>query len=91
MTGSWEEIEIIQAAKDAVNFIFSQIHKDAKLKSILNAKKQIVNGTNYDLTLELKKGEIQNGMVYKTLKGDYSISKEFKQTKYKTIAKIVHK
>lgn len=58
MTGSWEEIEINQAAKDAVNFIFSKIYKDAKLKSILSAKKQIVNGTNYDLTLELKKGEI---------------------------------
>ena len=69
-----------QDVKDAVNFVFSQIHNDAKLKSILSAKKQIVNGTNYDLTFELENGEIWNGRVYKTLKGDYSISKEFKQT-----------
>ena len=80
MTGSWEEIEINQDVKDAVNFVFSQIHNDAKLKSILSAKKQIVNGTNYDLTFELENGEIWNGIVYKTLKGDYSISKEFKKT-----------
>ena len=79
MTGSWEEIEINQDVKDAVNFVFSQIQNDAKLKRILSAKKQIVNGTNYDLTFELENGEIWNGLVYKTLKGDYSISKEFKK------------
>lgn len=80
MTGAWKEIEINQEVKDAVDFVFSQMHIDAKLKRILSAKKQIVNGTNYDLTLELENGEILNGIVYKTLKGDYSISKEFKQT-----------
>jgi len=41
MTGSWEEIEINQAAKDTVNFIFSKIYKDAKLKSILSAKNKL--------------------------------------------------
>ncbi|NVK48980.1 MAG: amidohydrolase family protein [Cyclobacteriaceae bacterium] len=80
MIGSWEEIEINQDVKDAVNFVFSQINKDAKLKRVLSARKQIVNGTNYDLTFELENGEIWKGVVYKTLKGDYSISKEFKQT-----------
>ena len=77
MTGSWVEIEINQDVKDAVNFVFSQVHNSEKLKSILSAKKQIVNGTNYDLTFEMENGEIWNGVVYKTLKGNYSISKEF--------------
>ncbi len=77
LTGSWVEIEINQDVKDAVNFVFSQVHNSEKLKSILSAKKQIVNGTNYDLTFEMENGEIWNGVVYKTLKGNYSISKEF--------------
>lgn len=79
MTGAWEETELTQDVKDAVDFVFSQMHTDAKLKRILSAKKQIVNGTNYDLTLEMENGEIWHGVVYKTLKGDYSISKEFKE------------
>lgn len=81
MTGGWKNIEINKEAKDAVNFAILESNLDSKLKKIISAKQQLVNGINYDLTFELDNGQIWNGIVYKTRDGEYSIGKEFELKK----------
>ena len=75
MAGGWSETTIDQVAKDAASFMVSRMNTNAKLKKVLSVKKQIVKGTNYDLTFELDNGSTWRGIVNRGLKGDFSVVK----------------
>ena len=52
--------------KDALNFVLDESHSKTKLVEIVSAKKQMVNGINYDITYNLENGQTWNVVVYRT-------------------------
>ncbi len=78
IAGGWSEAEIDQTTKDAVAFLLSQMNTSGKLKRIVQVKKQIVKGMNYDITFELDNNTIWNAVVYRDLSGEFSITKTSK-------------
>ena len=76
VTGGWSQAETDQNVKDAASFILNSLNTPSKLKQIINVKKQVVSGMNYDLTLELENGEKWKSIVYRDLSGKFSISEE---------------
>ena len=75
LTGGWSNTEIDDPIKAALNFVLKTNQTEGNLLNIVSAKKQVVNGMNYDITYTLKDGTTWNTIVYKSLSGGYSISK----------------
>ena len=75
VTGGWSEAEIDSSVKEAVSYILSEIKSKSALKEILSAKKQVVKGMNYNLTIALEDGAIWSAIVYKDLTGELSFLK----------------
>lgn len=78
MAGGWNEGEIDQTTKDAVAFVLSRMNTSAKLKRIVQVKKQVVKGMNYDITFEMDNDTVWNTLVYRDLSGDFTITKTSK-------------
>jgi choloylglycine hydrolase len=78
IAGGWSEGEIDEATEDAVAFVLSRMNTSAKLKRILQVKKQVVKGMNYDITFELDNNTVWNAVVYRDLSGEFSITKTSK-------------
>jgi choloylglycine hydrolase len=78
MAGGWSEGEIDQTTEDAVVFVLSRMNTSGKLKRIVQVKKQIVKGMNYDITFELDNNTVWNAVVYRDLSGEFSITKTSK-------------
>lgn len=72
MTGSWKETPVDSIVKEAANFAVGKMTNSAELKRVLDAKKQVVKGLNYDLTYELNDGSVWQVIVYRDLQGNYS-------------------
>jgi hypothetical protein len=78
IAGGWSEGEIDEATEDAVAFVLSRMNTSAKLKRILQVKKQVVKGMNYDITFELDNNTVWNAVVYRDLSGEFSITQTTK-------------
>ena len=74
VAGGWSEAEIDQATEDAVAFVLSQMNATGSLERIVQVKKQVVKGTNYDITFELDDDTVWNAVVYQNLSGEFSIT-----------------
>ncbi|MCL7974490.1 MAG: cystatin domain-containing protein [marine benthic group bacterium] len=73
MAGGWSEGEIEQTTEDAVAFVLSRMNTSGKLKRIVQVKKQVVKGMNYDIIFELDDGSVWNAVVHQNLSGEFSI------------------
>ena len=73
MAGGWSEVEIDQTTEDAVAFVLSRMNTSAELKRIMQAKRQVVKGMNYDITFELDNDSVWNAVVHQNLSGEFSI------------------
>jgi hypothetical protein len=73
IAGGWSEGEIDQTTEDAVAFVLSRMNTSGKLKRIVQVKKQVVKGMNYDITFELDNNTVWNAVVYQNLSGEFSI------------------
>jgi hypothetical protein len=78
IAGGWSEGEIDQTTEDAVAFVLSRMNTSGKLKRIVQVKKQVVKGMNYDITFELDNNTVWNAVVYRDLSGEFSITKTSK-------------
>jgi hypothetical protein len=78
IAGGWSEGEIDQTTEDAVTFVLSRMNTSGKLKRIVQVKKQVVKGMNYDITFELDNSTIWNALVYRNLSGEFSITQTSK-------------
>lgn len=78
VAGGWSEGEIDRTTEDAVAFVLSRMNTTGKLKRIVQVKKQIVKGINYDITFELDNNTVWNAVVYRDLSGEFSIAKTSK-------------
>ena len=75
VSGGWSNAPVSDDVKEALAFVLNKNHSEAKLMKIVSAKKQVVNGMNYDITYSLANGETYKVVIYKTLSGDFSITK----------------
>lgn len=75
MAGGWSEGQIDKTTEEAVAFVLSRMNSSGKLKRIVQVKKQVVKGMNYDITFELDNNSAWNAVVYRNLSGEYSITK----------------
>jgi choloylglycine hydrolase len=73
IAGGWNDAEIDKTTEDAVVFVLSRMNTSAKLKRIVQVKKQVVKGMNYDITFELDNNTVWNAVVYQNLSGEFSI------------------
>ena len=73
MAGGWSEGEIDETTEDAVAFVLSRMNTSGKLKRIVQVKKQVVKGMNYDIIFELDDGSVWNAVVHQNLSGEFSI------------------
>ena len=78
MAGGWSEGEIDQATEDTVAFVLSRMNISANLKRIVQVKRQVVKGINYDITFELDNNTVWNAVVYRDLAGEFSITRTSK-------------
>jgi hypothetical protein len=78
MAGGWNEGQIDKTTEEAVAFVLSRMNTTGKLKRIMQVKKQVVNGMNYDITFELDNNTVWNAVVYRSLSGKFSITKTSK-------------
>lgn len=78
ISGGWSEGEVDQATEDAVAFVLSRMNTSGKLKRIIQVKRQVVKGINYDITFELDNNTVWNALVYRNLSGEFSIIKTSK-------------
>jgi len=78
MAGGWSESAVDQTTEEAVAFVLSRMNTTGKLKHIVRVKKQVVNGTNYDITFELDNNTAWNAVVYRSLSGEFSITRASK-------------
>ena len=74
IAGGWNVTEVNQEVKDALAFAMQNETPNLKLKKILSAKSQVVNGINYNITYQLADNEIWNVTVYKSFAGNYSVT-----------------
>ena len=75
LVGGYQNVEIDQRVEDAVTFLLGRMNTSAKLESIVGARAQVVNGTNYEVTFKLDNGQTWNAVVHRSLAGDFSIIK----------------
>lgn len=85
LIGGWDEIPVDKMVTEAANFAVGKINAAAKLKRVVQAKRQIVKGLNFDLTFELENGSLWQALVYRDLQGNYSLNQP-PQKKQKTLA-----
>lgn len=78
LAGGWQEVDMEDDVKEALDFALKEISPVAKLKRLISAKKQVVKGLNYDLTLALEDGATWNVIVYRDLEGKLSLTKKTK-------------
>ena len=65
-----------EEVKEVVDFVISKMNTNAKLEKIVNAKSQIVNGTNYDVQFQLENKEVWKAIVYKDLESNLKLLKK---------------
>ncbi|APD05654.1 hypothetical protein UJ101_00101 [Flavobacteriaceae bacterium UJ101] len=75
LVGGWQTTEVTPDVENAVNFVLGQMNTASKLDEIVQVKTQVVNGLNYDIDFKLENGEIWNVMVYRDLKGNFTMTK----------------
>jgi choloylglycine hydrolase len=75
MAGGWSEGQVDKPTEEAVAFVLSRMNSSGKLKRIVQVKKQVVKGMNYDITFELDNNTVWNAVVYRDLSGEFSITK----------------
>lgn len=73
LAGGWNETDITDEVKEATDFVIKRMNTSSKLKSIDEARVQIVNGKNYEITFTLENNEQWKTQVYRTLKGEMSL------------------
>ncbi|WP_373975038.1 linear amide C-N hydrolase [Chitinibacter sp. SCUT-21] len=78
IAGGWSNGEVDQLAIDAANFAVSKDGSSAKLKRIVEVKKQVVKGTNYNITYELEDGSTWKALVHRNLSGEFSLTQSSK-------------
>lgn len=76
IVGGWSSMKINEEVKEVVDFVISKMNTNAKLEKIVNAKSQIVNGTNYDVQFQLENKEVWKAIVYKDLEGNLKLLKK---------------
>ena len=54
-------------------FVLSRMNTTGELKRIVQVKKQVVKGMNYDIIFELDDGSVWNAVVHQNLSGEFSI------------------
>jgi hypothetical protein len=74
LAGGWSESEISPQAQQALDFVLKKMNTAAKLQQIRSVRSQVVNGTNYAIEFQMDNGEVWNTIVYRSLKGDLSIT-----------------
>jgi choloylglycine hydrolase len=75
MPGGWSEGPIDQPARDAVDFVLKRMNTTGKLKRILQVRRQVVNGMNYEITFELDNNSTWNAFLYRSLKGEFTLNR----------------
>ncbi|QLG88749.1 linear amide C-N hydrolase [Chitinibacter bivalviorum] len=79
LAGGWSAAEVDQLAMDAANFAVSKDSSSAKLKRIIEVKKQVVKGANYFINYELDDGSVWDAIVYRDLTGEFSLKQSAKR------------
>lgn len=79
MPGSWQAVDITPEVDQAVETLMLRIETDSELKQINQVRRQIVNGTNYAIEIELTNGQVWHGIVHRNLRNDYMIDSVAKQ------------
>lgn len=75
MTGGWIESEVSPEVREALDSVLMRMNTNAKLKQILRVQTQVVAGINYAIEFEFDNGETWHTQVFRSLKGDYSMTK----------------
>ena len=73
--GGWNDSEIDEQVHEVVDYVLGKMNTSSALKRIVNAKKQVVKGMNFDVTFELENGSVWNAQVYRDLSGSFSLNK----------------
>lgn len=66
-------------AKAALAHVLAQMNTSAHLKRITRVDRQVVAGINYDIEFMLDTGEMWNTRVYRTLQGEYRMTRPARQ------------
>lgn len=74
--GEWSETNLEDDVKEAIDYAVKEINPTSKLKKVIETRKQIVKGINYELSFSLVNGEIWNVLVYRDLDGNFSLTKK---------------
>ena len=71
LVGGWQSTDQDETAAEVTKFAIDQLPEvtEDDLKEILDVKKQIVNGTNYEVIFELKNGLVYKCRTHKSLDG----------------------
>ena len=75
MPGGWSHAEVTPDVEHALDYVLKRMNTSSKLETILDVKKQVVAGLNYDIDFQLDNGEIWNVKVFRDLSGNYSMIK----------------
>lgn len=74
MAGGWQDSAVTPEATVAVDNVLAMMNTSAQLSKILDVKTQVVNGINYAIDFELDNSEVWNTRVYRSLKGEYTMT-----------------
>ncbi|ALP40118.1 cystatin domain-containing protein [Aeromonas schubertii] len=78
--GGWQSMPQPDAeAKAALAHVLAQMNTSAHLKGITRVDRQVVAGINYDIEFMLDTGEMWNTRVYRTLQGEYRMTRPARQ------------
>ncbi|BAJ04237.1 cystatin domain-containing protein [Shewanella violacea] len=75
MAGGWIESEVSPQVREALDSVLMRMNTLAKLKQILRVQTQVVAGINYAIEFEFDNGEVWHTQVFRSLKGEYSMTK----------------
>lgn len=79
MPGGWHKTDVSPEVNKAVELVIAHMSTSAKLDSIVSVHSQVVNGINYAIEFKLSDGQVWHTVVYRSLKGEYTISKPAQQ------------
>ncbi|CAH0536405.1 cystatin domain-containing protein [Vibrio marisflavi] len=75
LAGGWQTAEVTPDIHKALQLVMSHMDTSAKLDSIISVHSQVVNGINYAIEYRLSDNTVWHVIVYRSLKGEYTISK----------------
>lgn len=82
LVGGWSDTEINHTVVEVVDFVLNQVHFSSGLKRIINAKEQIVNGTNFHIAFELENNEVWQAKVHKSFSNEFVFIEKPEQQKF---------